>query len=80
MDKLSKPLAPAWTPRILNAVLLGFVLARMVASALVESPTDDEPANIPSGYVYWLHGDNIDGTHPPLLHPDRIRQTGINNP
>ena len=77
MDKLSKILAPAWTHRILNAGLLVFRLARMVASALFESPTNDEPANIPSGYVYWLRGDNFDGTHPPLFPPDRIRQKGI---
>jgi len=67
MNKLAKILPSAWTPRILNAVLLAFMLARMIASALVESATNDEPANIPSGYVYLLRGDYIDGTHPPLL-------------
>jgi 4-amino-4-deoxy-L-arabinose transferase-like glycosyltransferase len=67
MNKLRKILASAWTPRLLIVVLLAFMLARMISSALVESPTNDEPANIPSGYVYLLRGDYIDGTHPPLL-------------
>jgi hypothetical protein len=67
MNKLTKILASAWTPSLLIAGLLLFMLARMVASAWVESPTTDEPANIPSGYVYLLRGDYIDGTHPPLL-------------
>lgn len=67
MKKLTKFLASAWFPRLLIAFLLVFMLARMVSSALVESPTTDEPANIPSGYVYLLRGDYIDGTHPPLL-------------
>jgi hypothetical protein len=67
MNKLSKILASPWTPRLLIAGLLLFMLGRMVASALVESPTIDEPANISSGYVYLLRGDYIDGTHPPLL-------------
>ena len=67
MNKLHKILASAWAPRALTAALLVFMLARMAASALVESPTNDEPAHIPSGYVYLLRGDYIDGTHPPLL-------------
>jgi 4-amino-4-deoxy-L-arabinose transferase-like glycosyltransferase len=67
MNQFKKILASAWTPRVLTGVLLLFMLVRMVASAWVESPTNDEPANIPSGYVYLLRGDYIDGTHPPLL-------------
>jgi 4-amino-4-deoxy-L-arabinose transferase-like glycosyltransferase len=67
MDKLRKILASAWAPRALTALLLAIMLVRMAASAWVESPTNDEPAHIPSGYVYLLRGDYIDGTHPPLL-------------
>jgi dolichyl-phosphate-mannose--protein O-mannosyl transferase len=67
MQKLRKILASAWTPKILIVGLLAFMLVRMITSALVESPTNDEPAHIPSGYVYLLRGDYIDGTHPPLL-------------
>ncbi|MBW1810871.1 MAG: glycosyltransferase family 39 protein [Deltaproteobacteria bacterium] len=39
----------------------------MITSAVVKSPSNDELANLPSGYVYLLRGDYIDGTHPPLL-------------
>jgi 4-amino-4-deoxy-L-arabinose transferase-like glycosyltransferase len=67
MNKLEKVLSSRWTPRIILTVLLAFALARMVASAKVESPTNDEPANLPSGYVYLRRGNYIDSTQPPLL-------------
>ncbi len=67
MDKLRKILASMWTPRLVKAALLALMLVRMISSAWMESPTNDEPANIPSGYVYLLRGDYIDGTQPPLM-------------
>ncbi len=66
MDKLRKFLASKWAPRLVNGALLAFMLVRMISSAWVESPTNDEPANIPSGYVFLQRGDYIDGTQPPL--------------
>ena len=67
MNKLAKILASAWTPRLLIAGLLLIMLARMITSAWLESPTNDEPVNIPSGYVYLQTGNYIDGTQPPLM-------------
>lgn len=65
--RLSKILSTALVPRLLNAGLLFFMFARMISSALVESAVNDEPANIPSGYLFLLTGHYMDGTHPPLL-------------
>ncbi len=59
--------ASPWLLRGLLALVLVIMLVRMITSALVKSPTNDELANLPSGYVYLLRGDYIDGTHPPLL-------------
>ncbi len=67
LDKLTKALDSPWAPRLVNTGLLLFMLARMISSALVESACNDEPANIPSGYLYLLSGNYLDGTHPPLL-------------
>jgi hypothetical protein len=59
--------ASPWFLRGLLALVLLIMLVRMISSAVVKSPTNDELANLPSGYVYLLRGDYIDGTHPPLL-------------
>jgi 4-amino-4-deoxy-L-arabinose transferase-like glycosyltransferase len=67
MKNWKKTVASPWFLRGLLALILVIMLVRMITSAVVKSPTNDELANLPSGYVYLLRGDYIDGTHPPLL-------------
>ena len=49
------------------AVLLALLAAAQIGSAVVESPTNDEPGHLTAGYVYLTTGVyKMDITHPPL--------------
>ncbi len=49
------------------ALLLAILAAAQIGSALVESPTNDEPAHLTAGYVYLTTGEyKMDLSHPPL--------------
>lgn len=52
---------------LITAVLLALMAAAQIGSAVVESPTNDEPNHLTAGYVYLTTGDySMDPTHPPL--------------
>lgn len=52
---------------LITTLLLVTMAATQVGSAIIESPTNDEPTHLTAGYIYLTTGDyNMSPAHPPL--------------